>query len=122
MNMMMMITKGRKVWLFGAGLVLLSVLILLLYFRYGEMGSSGGRQPELQTIQLRNGWGYQIVMNRKVLIYQPTIPSIDTLMAFPSETSARQIGSLVLDRIKMNHNFSITRHDIEKTLLLGTQE
>ena len=113
MNMTMMTIKGRKaLW----SLVLLPVLILFLYFRPGEMGSRGDRQPELQTFQLEDGWGYQIVMNKKVLIYQPSIPAIDTLRSFPDEASARKIGSLVLERLKNNKDFSITIGDIEHSL------
>lgn len=113
MNTTMMIIKGRKaLW----GLVLLPVLILFLYFRHGDVGSPDGRQPELQTFQLEDGWGYQIVMNKKVLIYQPSIPAIDTLRSFPDEASARKIGSLVVERLKNNKDFSITIGDIEHSL------
>ena len=109
MNTTMMTIKGRKaLW----GLVLLPVLILLIYFRHGEKGFPDGRQPELQTFQLEDGWGYRIVMNEKVLIYQPTIPAIDTLRSFPDEASARKIGALVLERLNNNENFSITIDDI----------
>jgi len=113
MNMTMMTIKGRKaLW----GLVLLSVLILLIYFRPGEKGSPDGRQPELQTFQLEDGWGYRIVMNEKVLIYQFTIPAIDTLRSFPDEASARKIGALVQERLNNNENFSITIDDIKHSL------
>lgn len=81
-----------------------------------EKGNSFKRQPELQTIQLGDGWGYQIVMNGKVLIYQPTIPAIDTLMAFPDETSARMIGSIVLEKLNQNRDFTVTITDIQKSL------
>ena len=86
------------------------------FIRPGEMGSRGDRQPELQTFQLEDGWGYQIVMNKKVLIYQPSIPAIDTLRSFPDEASARKIGSLVLERLRNNKDFSITIDDIKHSL------
>lgn len=113
MNMMMRIIKGRKSL---RALVLLPVFILFLYIRFGDMGASSGRQPELQTFQLQDGWGYQIVMNKKVLIYQPTIPAIDTLMSFPDEAGARRVGSLVLERINNNKDFSVTKEDIQHAL------
>ena len=113
MNSMTMIIKGRKaLW----WLCVLPVLILFVYICSGEKGSPDGRQPELQTYRLGNGWGYRILMNDKVLIDQPTIPAIDTLMAFPDEASARNIGSLVRDRIANNENFSITKEDIQHSL------
>lgn len=80
------------------------------------MGSSHDGQPKLQTFQLGNGWGYQIVMNQKVLIYQPTIPAIDTVMPFPDEASAHRIGTLVLERLAANRNFSVSKEDVTNTL------
>ena len=67
MNMTMMSTKKGRAW-FVPGLVVLPVLLFYLsFFRGEEMGSSPGRQLELQTFQSGDGWGYQIRMNGKVL-------------------------------------------------------
>ena len=97
--MTMMNTKKGRAW-FVPGLVVLPVLLFYLsFFRGEEMGSSPGRQLELQTFQSGDGWGYQIRMNGKVLIYQPTIPSIDTVIAFPDKESAENIGTLVLNKL-----------------------
>lgn len=114
--MMMMIIKRKGVGLLTACIALAALLFYLSFIREGEMGSPPERQLELQTFQLRNGWGYQVVMNGKVLIYQPTIPSIDTVMAFPDEESARSIGLLVLDRLAGNRDFSVTREEIQHSL------
>ena len=62
MNMTMMNTKKGRAW-FVPGLVVLPVLLFYLsFFRGEEMGSSPGRQLELQTFQSGDGWGYQIRM------------------------------------------------------------
>lgn len=106
----------RETCLIVAGLAVLSMLLLYLVFREGDMGSLPGRQPELQTFQSGNGWGYQILLNEKVLIYQPSIPSIDSVMPFPSEESARKIGTLVIEKLNKNQNFSITKEDIQHSL------
>ena len=114
--MTMMNTKKGRAW-FVPGLVVLPVLLFYLsFFRGEEMGSSPGRQLELQTFQSGDGWGYQIRMNGKVLIYQPTIPSIDTVTAFPNEESARNIGTLVLNRLTENKDFSVSRDEIQRSL------
>ena len=106
MNAMM--RKGRKA--LGSLIILLPLLLVLFYFRFREKGSRNEMQPELQTFQLGDGWGY------KVMIYQPTIPAIDSLRPFPSEASARRIGSLVVERIKKSQCFSITTDDIIHSL------
>lgn len=114
MNTMMMTIKCRKALL--GSLLLLPVLIFILLFHRGGLGSRDGRQPELQTFQLGDGWGYRIVVNDKVLINQPTIPAIDTVRPFPSEISAYTVGSLVLDRMNKNLDFSVSIEDIENSL------
>mgnify|MGYP005950433841 CR=1 FL=1 len=100
----------------GSLIILLPLLLILFCFRFREMGSRNEMQPELQTFQLGDGWGYKVLMNKKVMIYQPTIPAIDSLRPFPSEASARRIGSLVVERIKKNQSFSITTDDIIHSL------
>ena len=86
------------------------------YFTYLFPSRGKGVPGRPATFQLEDGWGYRIVMNEKVLIYQPTIPAIDTLRSFPDEASARKIGALVLERLNNNENFSITMDDIKHSL------
>lgn len=105
----------KSKWIF-TGLLILPLLFILFHFCKGEMGSLSSRQPELQTFQLGNGWGYKIVLNKKTLIYQPTIPAIDSVQSFPTETSARKTGLLVLERLNQNKDFSITTDDLKDSL------
>lgn len=112
MNVMM--RKGRMA--LGSLIISLPLLLILFCFRTWEMGSRDEVQPELQTFQLGDGWGYKVLMNRKVLIYQPTIPTIDSVRSFPTEASARRIGTLVVERIKRNQSFTITTDDIIHSL------
>lgn len=114
--MMIDVMKKKRLAIIG-GLIVLLPLLLILYLHVREMGSRhGNMQPELQTFQLGDGWGYKILMNGKVFIYQPTIPAVDSLRPFPSEASARRVGSLVVERIKKNQSFSITTDDIIHSL------
>lgn len=106
--------KGRKAS--SSLIILLPLLLILFCSRYREIRSRNEMQLELQTFQLGDGWGYKVLMNKKVLIYQPTIPEIDSIRPFPSETSARRIGSLVVERIRKKQNFSITTDDIIHSL------
>jgi hypothetical protein len=51
-------------------------------------------------------------MKQKVLIYQPTIPAIDTIMPFPDENCARKVGGLVLERFNAHLNFSVSKEEL----------
>lgn len=92
---------------------MLPVLIFLIFIRAEGLGTSRGRQLELQTFQLEDGWGYQIFCDNKLFIYQPTIPAIDTVIPFPDKESAHKIGSLVLKRLKANQSPAICLSDID---------
>lgn len=111
--MMMMTIKDRKIL---SGLLFIPMLILLFIIRSGEMGTPDGRQPELQIFQLEDGWGYQIVLGGKVMIYQPTVPAIDTVMAFPDEASARNMGELVLKKLYTNNDFPVSTQEVKHSL------
>ena len=62
---------------------LLSLLIIIL-LHHSILIIEDEEEPkaELEIFQSENGWGYQIVIKQKVLIYQPTIPAIDTVAPF----------------------------------------
>lgn len=76
----------------------------------------GEPKAELEIFQSGNGWGYQIVMKQKVLIYQPTIPAIDTVIPFPDEVSTRKVGILVLKRFNAHRNFSVSKKEVQQCL------
>ncbi|CCY39357.1 putative uncharacterized protein [Tannerella sp. CAG:118] len=99
--------KGKKA--LGSLIIL---LLILFCFCFRKAKSRSEIQLELQTFQVGGGWGYKVLMNKKVMIYQPIIPARDSLQPFPSEASARHIGNLVVERFKKKQNFSITTDDI----------
>lgn len=76
----------------------------------------GEPKAELEIFQYENGWGYQIIMKQKVLIYQPTIPAIDTVIPFPDEVSTRKVGILVLKRFNAHRNFSVSKNEVQQCL------
>lgn len=88
-------------------------LLPLFFFGCAEKKS---QQFELQTFQSNGGWGYNILLNEKILISQPMVPAIDTIMPFPSEKSARKVGELVLKRIINKENFSVSKQEVEYSL------
>lgn len=115
MNMTMMSIKGKKaLW----GLLLLPLLVLIFFATSGKLGTPEKSQPALQTVRTTDGWGYKIILGNKVLISQPTIPAIDTVMSFPSEEAAAAVGNIVLKKVKNHKNFAVTRDEIKHTLSL----
>ena len=96
---------------------LLSLLtIILLHHSILIIEDEEEPKAELEIFQSENGWGYQIVIKQKVLIYQPTIPAIDTVAPFPDETSTRKVGILVLKRFNAHSDFSVSKEEVLQRL------
>lgn len=94
----------------GSILVLVALIgALWVVHRYYD---SHSESVELETFRLEDGWGYKIVMNKKTVIYQPTIPAIGKERAFPNEKSARKAGTIVKERIMKHQDFALTTNDL----------
>ena len=90
---------------------LLSLLIIiLLHQSIIVIEDEEESKARLEIFQSPKGWGYQII------IYQPTIPAIDTVMPFPDEISTRKIGILVLKRFNEHRNFSVSKEEVYQRL------
>lgn len=113
MNMMTMTINRKKILV---GSILLAALISFIFIYTEKKSLSQDMQLELQTFQLEDGWGYQILIDGKVFIHQPTIPAIDTEKSFPDKVSAGKVGMLVLKRIKSNENPAVSPNEINQLL------
>ena len=60
------------------------------------------RQPryQVQVIKTPTGWGYQILNNEKLFIYQPTIPGQSGMVGFASPEQARRVGEWMAAKLK----------------------
>jgi hypothetical protein len=48
----------------------------------------------------QNGYGYDIIVNGKVKVHQPSIPGISGTSGFASAEDAQKIAQLAIDKIK----------------------
>ena len=110
MNMTMMSIKLWKI--IAAGLLLIA-LCFFLAIKIGGKKESVEDPLSLELFCTEGGWGYQILVNKKILIYQPTVPAIDTIMPFPNKESAQAVGLLVLERIKSKKGFSVSKEEVQ---------
>lgn len=113
MSMMTTIKSGQGV--IGWKLLLLLFLIILCFFIW-QFKERKEREAQLSVFQSGKGWGYRIIRGRKILIYQSTIPAIDTVMAFPDKVSARRVGMLVLRKFNEGRNFSVSRKEVIQSI------
>jgi hypothetical protein len=75
------------------------VLFIVTRFTRGEK-NDGKIRISVNTFHTDLGWGYDVLTNDSVYIHQEYIPAIQGRKGFASETEARKIGNLVMQKIK----------------------
>lgn len=97
------------------------VLIILIFQVAFKNAKSETKPQELAKIEFsvetfrigENGWGYNILRNKKLIIKQDIIPAIEKQVTFKSEEDAQKTGLLVVEKIKKNQLPTISRKDLE---------
>jgi hypothetical protein len=76
---------------------------------------------ELQVIQNEDKtWGYDILMGGRQYIHQAEMPAVGGNKGFVQERQARQVGQLVLEKLKQGiMPPSISAEEVNKILLKG---
>ena len=97
-------------------LVAVSVIFLLSLFfvfrkAHQHQGSSEGIATE--TFSVSGGWGYQVLVNGKVYIYQPFVPG-NNKAPFPSKKAAKKAARLVENKMRSGVTPNLTREELEK--------
>ncbi|PKB16157.1 uncharacterized protein DUF4907 [Flavobacterium sp. 5] len=67
---------------------------------------------KIQTMQVPNGWGYQITNHDKIIIKQTIIPVISNSKGFKTEKEALIVGQLVLKKLNSNNSPTITKNEL----------
>lgn len=70
----------------------------------------------LQTVTTETGWGYEIRLDKKLIIKQNTIPVISSNKSFTTQQDAKKTGRLVLNKLESNQSPTLSKNDL---LLLG---
>jgi hypothetical protein len=67
----------------------------------------------VNTFASGEGWGYEIRTNDSVYIHQPYMPAVSGMKAFRTESDARTIGNLVIEKIKQRKIPSVSLHELD---------
>jgi hypothetical protein len=109
----MQMTKTNKVLLFSSLLMILIGAGIVLYKNNTGIFSSRLNEPQLIAVQQNQGWGYKIVLGKRVLILQQTIPAVSGNKPFLTEAEALRTGNLVLEKIKKGIIPSLKQQELD---------
>jgi hypothetical protein len=68
---------------------------------------------ELTIFAEKNGWGYLIKHQNRLIIQQAHIPAIQNFQNFRSSAEARRVGKLVIYKLKNKQNPRITLAELD---------
>ncbi|RXR22990.1 DUF4907 domain-containing protein [Flavobacterium stagni] len=73
------------------------------------------KEPQFSTatFQTRNGWGYTIAINKKVVIKQSIIPTVVGNQSFVTKKEALKTAAVVLRKLKRFGNPTLTKNEID---------
>jgi len=101
-------------WIVIAVSILIAAAIPVLY-------KAGAKVNEInyKTFNQTGGWGYDIIVNRKLLIHQEYIPAIAQKKEFSTEKQAAQAAQLVMSKLKNNKLPTLSLVEVEQICKTG---
>ena len=67
---------------------------------------------DLYSLKMNDGWGYEVLVDKKIFIHQDCIPAIPSFKRFYSEAEALSVGAIVVGKIKRGHKPAVTLQEI----------
>ncbi len=68
----------------------------------------------LHTFKMTDGWGYEVLVDKKIFIHQDCIPAISLYKRFRTESEALSIGNLLIDKIRKGKKPTISLAEINE--------
>ena len=98
-------------WLLVSSIILICIFSSLFFFEYKH--SKDNNNWIVETYQVENGWGYQIMKGGKTYIYQPYMPCVEGEQPFAREEIAKKTGELVIWKLIQRQTPGITKKELE---------
>jgi len=67
-----------------------------------------------KTFHSGSGWGYDILMNGKLIIHQVWIPAVSEKKEFSTEAEAKETAALVISKLKNNKFPTLSKDEVEQ--------
>jgi len=110
--MMSMIKKHLLVWMVAVGMLVTASAIILS--KKNQQAANDLLPVDLRALKMADGWGYEVLVDKKVFIHQDCIPAISSFKKFDSEAEALLIGNKVADKIKHGYKPAVTLREINE--------
>jgi hypothetical protein len=92
--------------------VLLVVTLLLVLIAGGIIINNSRHHLSVSVIKSGNGWGYDILQGKRIIIHQPYMPGISGDVAFTNKNSAKKTGLLVMKKLQKKESPTINKDEL----------
>jgi hypothetical protein len=93
-----------------AGAVIISIILPLLLLNHQEKGI------RYTIFPTDGGWGYDIVIDKRLFIHQEFIPCLPGKRAFLEKKRARRAAEIIINKMKRKQLPTITKFEIDQVL------
>lgn len=114
--MMPMIKKYILVLVAAAGMLVSASAIV--FAKNNQQAGNDLLPVDMRAVKMNDGWGYEVLVDKKVFIHQDCIPAIPSFRKFSSQEQALAIGSRVVEKLKKGHKPSISLQEINAAHIL----
>jgi hypothetical protein len=90
--------------------------ILAIIISFTQWHKDDKKQIESRVYRVKDGWGYDILVDERLFIRQESIPVIEAGKTFPTEMQAKQTAELVINKLKTGQPPALTKFDLEKII------
>ncbi len=91
--------------------MVLSIMVVLVTWKLAVAGPHK-EVVEIRTFKTDLGWGYEVLISRKTVVYQPFIPALEGVKGFDSDEDANKVARQVADKILQQQSPTINRDDL----------
>jgi hypothetical protein len=98
-----------------SGIFLFSVCLLVVIVL-----SNSSHHYRANVITCHQGWGYDILLNNRIIIHQPYMPGVSGQVAFTDKRLAQKTGRMIVKKLQNNKSPGITKDELDSLLKNNT--
>jgi hypothetical protein len=84
-------------------------------------GTANASLLSYQCFKTNEGWGYNILAGKKIIVHQPFIPGVSGHAGFKQEQQAANVARIVIEKIKSGQLPVINHQQLQHLDVLHTQ-
>ena len=110
-------TISRPRYVFLAAVVIAMIITVIMLRNIPKQNNSA---LSYKCFKTDNGWGYDIMVNKKIVIHQDLMGSFPGAAGFSSEQQAKAVAAIVIEKIKSGKIPAISREELQQLGVLST--